>query len=225
MRVLAYAAVSMCIASPLLAAPITVSPAVSVSFDGEIGPDYDGEASNCGVIREGPVLMLDQPTGQGTIGNMEAYFFADDRRANFEFNVAGLTKIKKATLKFDAFDVEGGSDGAINCLMHYQGDGLASLGDYMPTGKSWFADFETEWLSYWPSELIGYYGALDITALLRSVVKARHDFLGIQFATDNYADSVIDLYGVRIEVVVPEPVALTLFGLGLAGLALVRRRT
>jgi len=225
MRVLFCAAVVAGVTSPAIAKTITLAPAVSGSFVGEVPEGgFDPEiGDNCNTLRSGPVMWSAGTSDYGEIGNMSGLFFVDDHRANFEFDISALKKkTKNATLRFGAYD-QYGDGNSRNCIFAYAGDGATSLGDYMPVGKSEIHTFEMEWNDH--DGTYGLDGVFDITALLNAMLKENVDFIGIQFATDNYADTIIGLSDMRIVIeTVPEPAMLALFGLGLAGLALRRRK-
>ncbi|MBB4632324.1 PEP-CTERM sorting domain-containing protein [Sphingosinicella soli] len=224
MRVLSCAAIAVCVASPAIAKSVILSPAASGSFVGEIPEGYDPEnGNNCNTSRPGPVLWSAGTSDYGQIGNMGGWFFADDNRASFEFDISNVKKkVKSATLRFSALDHYGDGNSR-NCIFAYTGDGVTTLDDYTLVGKSEIYSFEMEWND--SDGTYGLDGVFDITALLNVMLKEKADFLGIQFATDNYADTIIGLSDMRIVIEsVPEPTTLALFGLGLAGLGLRRRR-
>lgn len=216
MRVLTYAAVAACLASPSLAKTIELTPNVAFGFVGEIGPDRPD--SNCLAVHTGEVL----PGGQ-YIGTMGAQFSADDRRANYEFDVSALGKITSAKLLFSAVEEEAGG-GSTNCVLGYAGNGLSDPGDYQPADRQLIGYFDiTENLETMRFELLD--GMIDITAFLDAFLSGGGEFLGIQFANDDFADNVSALLGVRLVVeTVPEPAMMALFGLGLLGISARRRK-
>lgn len=216
MRVLSYAALAVCIASPAFAKTVTLTPASSIGFNGSVD-ESDLDNPNCMAVHDGPFLV----TGALEIGSMAVEYTIDDRRANVEFDIQGLKSIKKATLKLHGEAVDAMEDSA-GCIMSYNGDGVGTAGDYMPLDKSLFALFPLD--GGLEREVVEADYAIDITSLLKTFMDGGRDFLGIQIAADEFVDTAIMLSGIRIDLTIPEPATLALFGLGLLGISARRRK-
>ncbi len=213
MRILSGVAVAACVASPAFAGVLTPTASGSVVsyYDayelGELG-------GKCLLDPRDPDL-----SESGGFGDLSGDPIVPEKRAVYEFGHGFSKKVHKATLKFKAWSYDGGSSPI--CVNAFSGNGTISPDDYLPAGIDTFMVLG-DWA--YGDDGISMIAKLDITDLLNDFILAGLPFLGLQFAADENQDSEYGLEYISISFSVPEPATLALFGLGLSGVMLRRRR-
>ena len=219
MRVLSYATVAVCVASPALAGVLTPT------IQGVTVSNYD--AYELGTITEtGNKCLLGprdpsawEAPSELVFGDLSGDEIVPEKRAIYEFGHDFDKKVRKATLKFKVKSFDGGASSI--CVNAFAGDGAISPDDYLPAGVDTFAILDT-WR--YGSDGMSLTGKLDITDLLNGLILAGLPFLGLQFAAGDNQDSEYGLDDISISFAVPEPATVALFGLGLSGVLIRRRR-
>lgn len=219
MRVLSCAIVAACVASPAIAGVLTptVSGVVVSNYPSD-HPSMTNDTGNKCLLDPLDAMVL--PISDGfSFGDHSGGAIVPEARAVYEFGHGFSRKVKKATLSFKADSSEGGE--SLVCLNTYAGDGTVTIDDYLPAGAETVATFD-----YWDYDDRGMTisGSLDITSILNDLIASGQAFLGVQLASGNNVDSYNLVEWIKIDVQVPEPATMALFGLGLSGVMFRLRR-
>lgn len=219
MRLLSCAAILVCVASPAFAGVLTpTKQGVAVSYyDGyELG-EITETGDKCLLGPKDPSAW--EASDDLAFGDLSGASVVPEQRAIYEFRHGLDKKIRRATLKFKVESFDGGTSSI--CVNAFAGDGVISPDDYLPAGIDTFAILD-DWA--YGDDGISLTAKLDITDLLNDLILAGLPFLGLQFAAGDNLDSEYGLEHISIAFSVPEPATLALFGVGLSGVLLRRRR-
>lgn len=186
------------------------------------------------------------PTGDGGFAEV-GRLFVDDGQGNevreeirglSEFDLTGLVTASEAILQFEVlfpgglFDLNADPFDGIIALLAYEGDNFESLGDFQITPTTPVSEFAIDPITFEGGDVI----ALDITALYNSFIANGISALGIRLENSPLAEGsqawTFGNFQLLTEttppppppVEAPEPATLGLLSLGVAALALRRKR-